>query len=519
MNQAPFDDHIKSRLSGYEPEVPPHIWENIMAAKDKRRPGGFLFFLKEHGVKLFIAAALLTAGALFFLNKNNTESNTITSQVSSKADINKATVAANKPASVSNDNTNQSNNTNTSNTTTDNSSTNITDNTSGNIVTANQPQSSTSTNSSGVNATQQLSVPVSIKQTTATRQPGTNRSDANDNNNDIDGKPITNNRLTATDLSSNNNDPALKGKNSRNSKGRSRFNITNAATDDNIPKDLVVLNTDAAERTLHPVLLSLQTSLNRPVFNPTIRENKNKFFNNIPCPGTEKNAAGNKRYIEVYAGPDYAIRSFKDTANSVYLQKRKESTSFQYAFSAGLRFTKVFSNGISFRTGFNYSQVNERFKYEQGNIIQVVYVTNAAGDTTGSYTTTSTRYKTTYNKYRTLDIPLIIGFEMGNGRLHTNINAGAIINLYSWQKGDLLDQSLQPVNITTGGTKSPYQFKNNIGVGFMGAISLYYKLNDRFHLLAEPYFRYNFSPVSKSDLTLKQKYNTAGLRLGLRFDF
>ena len=57
------------------------------------------------------------------------------------------------------------------------------------------------------------------------------------------------------------------------------------------------------------------------------------------------------------------------------------------------------------------------------------------------------------------------------------------------------------------------------GVGFIGAVSVYYKLNDRIHVMAEPYFRYNFTPMNKESITLKQKYNTAGLRLGIRLDF
>ena len=55
-------------------------------------------------------------------------------------------------------------------------------------------------------------------------------------------------------------------------------------------------------------------------------------------------------------------------------------------------------------------------------------------------------------------------------------------------------------------------------MGFMFATSFYYKLNDKIHLLAEPYFRYNLSPMSNEKLTLTQKYNTAGLRVGLRID-
>ena len=174
---------------------------------------------------------------------------------------------------------------------------------------------------------------------------------------------------------------------------------------------------------------------------------------------------------------------------------------------------------MSFRTGLNYSQVNEKFSYVNGNIIQTIYITDNNGDTTGSYMASSSRYKITYNKFRMLDIPLVVGYEMGNTRFHANINAGIIINVHSWQKGDVVDYDLNPVNINSSGKESPYQFKSNIGLGFLGAVSLYYKISDRMHILAEPYYRYNFTSASKAELTFKQKYNMAGLRLGLRFDF
>jgi hypothetical protein len=253
-----------------------------------------------------------------------------------------------------------------------------------------------------------------------------------------------------------------------------------------------------------------------------IRKTETLSFNPViyfpDCPSFEKDASGNKEYLEFYLGPDYAIRSLHDTGNSAYLQKRKESTKFQSAFSAGVRYTKVFNNSMSVRGGVNYSQINEKFTFKQGNLIQVTYIINANGDTIGSYTTTGTRYKTTINRYRSIDIPIVVGYEVGNGKWHANINAGAVVNIYSWQKGDVLDTAGRPVSITTGKNSSPYQFKTNAGVGFIGAVSVYYKLTDKLHLMAEPYFRYNFSPMNKETITLKQKYQTVGLRLGVRFD-
>jgi hypothetical protein len=237
------------------------------------------------------------------------------------------------------------------------------------------------------------------------------------------------------------------------------------------------------------------------------------------CPPAEKDAAGNKMYWEVYTGVDYASKKYTDTGNSVFLEKRKATTSFQSAYSAGVRFTRVFNNGVSFRTGLNYSQINEKFSFIQSNLVQTTYIIDAvSGDTTGSYTVRGTRYKTTFNKYRSLDIPLLLGYEVGNGRFHANFNAGAIVNLYSWQQGELLDTNYQPISITTGKGNDAFHYKTNAGIGFTAAASMYYKLNDRLHLLAEPYFRYSLSPMSKDVLSLQERFTTIGLRLGIRID-
>ena len=250
------------------------------------------------------------------------------------------------------------------------------------------------------------------------------------------------------------------------------------------------------------------------------------------CPTIEKNAAGNKQYWDVYAGPDKAFEVFKtytDTGSNNYLQKRKASTKFASAFSAGIRYTKVFDNGVSARAGLNYSQVNEKFLFFNPSELKYVTVITTRviirqpGDTvyindTLQYQQSGTRTKVTYNRYRNIDIPLVLGYEIGNGKIHANINAGVIINIYSWYKGDVLDSLYQPVSITTGKGNSVYQFKNNIGIGFLGGVSFYYKITDRLHLLLEPYFRYNLSPMSNKNLNLQEKYNTAGVRTGVRFD-
>ena len=463
-NNQQFDEHIKDQFQDYTPQVHPRIWENIIAEREKRRPAGFwVNFFSRRNTLLLAALLLASVSGAYLLLKNT-------------ADKQQTNIAATP--------------TNTINTTT----------------AAPIDENNSNTQEAGTNT---------IDKENATVLPMNDNTVAADNN-------INNSVVLSTAKKSKIKTYSAFAQTDDNITAPNKKKINSAAgtaDDDYAIADAALTYTTS---------LSPEYSLNKLFF--VAQKNSSKKSElmlskrllpniNLPgCPSIEENAAGNKTYIEIYGGPDIAFRSLSDTGNSTYLQKRKESTKFSSAYSAGIRYTRVFSNGMSIRTGVNYSQINEKFTYVQGNLVQVTYIIDANGDTTGSYITTGTRYKTTHNKFRTIDVPLLIGYELGNGKFHANINAGVIINAYSWQKGEVLDASLKPVSITTGKANSPYQYKTNIGLGFMTGISAYYKLNEKIHILAEPYFRYSLSPMSKENLTFKQKYNTAGLRLGIRFD-
>jgi hypothetical protein len=465
-----FDEHIKEQFLDYTPQVHPRIWENIAAEREKKRPVGFWISLFNRRTVLLLAGLLLAAGGgAYFLLKDAAPASG-SSETAAVTGTEKSPATNNAPALQ------------------DNTTLSGVDDVTGNNSTPVSPVNSPGNNNAAAAVTGNVT-------TKATGLPPAG--DAATANGTVFSFPGTVKKQ----------DAATK------QKIKIKNGVAGFANDDIIDAADEVTGVDA----LSPLFYMAEK--NKTLITASVLSKRSTSNVKEPgCPTIEKDAAGNKTYIEVYGGPDMAFRSMSDTGNSVYLQKRKESTTFSSAFSAGIRYTRVFNNGISIRTGINYSQINEKFTYSEGNIVQVVYIINNAGDTIGSYTTTGSRYKTTYNKFKTLDVPVVLGYELGNGNFHTNINAGVIINAYSWQKGEVLDARLQPVDITTGKSSSPYQFKTNIGIGFIGSVSLYYKLNEKLHLLAEPYFRYNLTPASKEIITFKQKYNTAGLRLGLRLD-
>lgn len=481
-----FDDYVKTELNNYSSDVPGHIWDNIVAERERRKPKGFWANFSTVKNLLLLTGVLVAAGTGAWLisstgAKGNAESNTVTNN--NQPSINTPIAKNITPVAV----TNQS----TGNTTVAASDNNK------NITLASSQPAIVSINGIANNNEAAKNLVQGNKQ-------------SNSSGNIASGKISTNTTSTLHDRNSyipvTNND-----------------NIDNKNNSSNQDDLLVNDETDITLVTGGSLLNRLEFTALK-ISGRTAGEEKlrKRDFPNVAlpdCPSIEKDAAGNKVYVEFYAGPDYAIRNLSDTPNSAYLQKRKESTSFSSAFSTGFRYTRVFNNGMSIRAGINFSQINEKFTFVQGNIVQVTYsIDPVTGDTTGAYTIRGTRYKTTHNRYKTFDIPLLIGYEVGNGRLHANINAGAMINVYSWQRGEVLDINNQPVSITTGKGSSPYQYKTNLGVGLTGGVSVYYKLNDQLHLLAEPYVRYNFSTMSKEASTFKQKYSTVGLRLGVRLD-
>jgi hypothetical protein len=300
-------------------------------------------------------------------------------------------------------------------------------------------------------------------------------------------------------------------------------NITNSTTKNKHLNGNTTVNISksVAEENINNVLVATITNADlinqNRLFIPTVNTKKLPTIAFVPCPEAEGNAAGNKRYIEVYGGPDYIFKSYADTGNT-YIAQRKASTGIHYAFSAGVRYTKVFGSGISFRTGLNYSQINERFIAFNGFVLERFVQVNSIGDTIANYTTATVQYKKSTNIYRTIDIPVQAGFEFGNGRLHANLSAGALINIRSKQTGNAVEPNGNVIDLSSDKANSKYQYKSNVGVSFLGSASVYYKLNEKFHAMAEPYIRYSLSPMTKSEITFSQKFHTVGLRLGLRMD-
>lgn len=84
-NNQLFDEHIKEQFNSYNPSVPSHIWEKIIAEKERRKPVGFwLTFFNGRNILLMTGLLLsITTGALLITKYYSTDKNKNLQNISS----------------------------------------------------------------------------------------------------------------------------------------------------------------------------------------------------------------------------------------------------------------------------------------------------------------------------------------------------------------------------------------------------------------------------------------------------
>ncbi len=293
--------------------------------------------------------------------------------------------------------------------------------------------------------------------------------------------------------------------------------VNNGTTDEALP--FAALNGYAPER-LYELSPAGYFSLKN-----LLMKQGNKKLPVIQCP-TIGGPSRNDLYLELYASPDYVMRSMssRDPHSNSYLQRKDSSESMQVSFSFGARLSKSLTDHLLAKIGLQYTQVNQKFNYQQENekrqvtVITTHTIVQSPGDTvivrdTSSYEQIGYLKKSTVNKFRSIDIPVILSYEWGNDQWKFAANAGPIINLYSWYNGQMFDSSAGAHLVSS----SQGVYKHNIGLGIYAGVSVMKTISENMEIFAEPYFRYNFSNMTQPGQPFTQKFKTAGLSLGIRY--
>jgi hypothetical protein len=239
-----------------------------------------------------------------------------------------------------------------------------------------------------------------------------------------------------------------------------------------------------------------------------------------------RNMKGVALYVDAYVAPEFVFRSLTTQLpeSEKLLASRDTVETPEYAVSTGLRASLVLSNGLAIRTGLVYSQTNERAQFDSlgmgggGTEYKWRLLPNGQRDTYQIIITTVDGIfrKIRHNQYRSIDIPLQIGYE--TPRKHGwsySFNGGVNINIAAWQKADIVGTDLRQLNVSSSTTPNPV-FRTQLGMSFIGSVAAYRQLTRGLQLVIEPSFRYGLQPITRSDYALKQQYAFGGLMVGLR---
>lgn len=470
MTDKLFDEFIKSKLERYDSGAPMHVWERMQKEKDDRR--GFFLLNKRYWLLAIGVLLMISTGVILLETKSKQINQTF---------VQKNTIADEQNLKV------------VPVTTTDGSASDKT------ATSSNQSLNTTSTVTASANETL---VPASLTKT------------------DFVSNGKAKNKLFIKSAAT---PPVYSNK--RFNQSNSVVNTSATSNQTSTPQSVQEPSSDATNT------LQLTGSSLRNQKKPILKLGTIALPQNKPSCPTINGPRRRDLYLEFYIAPDYNVRSINASNTSPsYLAERKNTEDYRTSYSAGVRLVKNLGEKTLIKTGVNYSQINERLKLVTENsrqltqIITIRTVVRSPGDTlfirdTMYYEQTGTRYRTTYNRYRFIDLPVIFSYEFGNPELiHFAINAGPVFNITSMYSGEVLDSAYKPVRISTASGSNANHWRSNIGIGMFASVSIYKRLNDRVHLFGEPYMRYNFNPVTQSTNYVKQRYIITGMQLGIRYN-
>ena len=227
--------------------------------------------------------------------------------------------------------------------------------------------------------------------------------------------------------------------------------------------------------------------------------------------------------LDVYGGPFMGMRSLTSRTEDVseYIRQREDTESSRLSWHAGLRASYQFANGFAARIGVHYSQLIELFEYSgdeaRFEIIQPIDpVTMEPVGPPDTVLVTGTRIKKTYNRFHTIDIPLLAGYHIENGDWSFDFSAGPVFNVAFIKKGDILSSSLQPVSISSDNSNEYPAFKDNLGLSVYGSATALRRVAFNLYAFVEPHVMVRLDPITLDSYPIEQKASQVGLSFGLR---
>ncbi len=223
-------------------------------------------------------------------------------------------------------------------------------------------------------------------------------------------------------------------------------------------------------------------------------------------------------FVESYLSPQQANRSLSAVEGKKYLELRQSLEKPYWSFDGGVNVGLQHFSGFNIKLGVNYQQINEVFSYKIADYTMNTY--NPDGSLLA--TVTGERYTKTYNRYRFVQIPLMVGYNFGgnqrNPTWHFGVHTGVGLNVLTLHRGNLVPPSdLKNIaNFTTGSANQAIDpFKSSIGLVFYADFTVYRQLTKTTSVFFAPKYTHLFQSITKTSFPVQQKYSLLGLTVGM----
>jgi len=233
-------------------------------------------------------------------------------------------------------------------------------------------------------------------------------------------------------------------------------------------------------------------------------------------------------FVAINYGMGFNSNHF-DKSNSVATQELKDSIKFNKPYYnvqllGGMQF-----NNFSIASGISIFKQTEKIQYSYINqsmeriLVDSIYIDPITNDTIVKHNvpvdTLMNYYKTntTQTVYTSLQIPLIMSSHILLGeRFVLNLSAGGAVNILLHSKGNYKVSSAGSLSDYESKSKAPLQTFSFNAVAIIG---LNYNLNGRTSLQFALPFQIGLSNVYKKEYFIHKNVNSAGLQIGLKYDF
>lgn len=249
-------------------------------------------------------------------------------------------------------------------------------------------------------------------------------------------------------------------------------------------------------------------------------------------PVKERKAIG--IFVEGFYSPDFSSKKMtNNSADESYVRLRRNTERYFYSHSMGIRVGYNLTSHISVKTGYDYTEVQERLSYSynpgtdeaikmgltvdsiSGTLIDPL--TNSSKDTIiGNYQVIGE--VTVPNYYKYYNIPFIINYSIGKNKLKWSAGVGTFLNVGLKTKGSIINQDrVTRTNLTGNSGENPY--RSSVGMGASVELMMSYALRKNIAFMVGPHAKYYFGNISKNNAPLNEKFFNWGLFTGLKLSF